>query len=390
MHYFTSITACYLPKARVLAQTLKKYNKNAVIHVAIADDLPQNFDLEKEDFDYIWQAQDFIKTANNDKWFFSHTVVELCTAIKAAAALHILQKTKAEKLIYLDPDIGVFGSLKPLEKMLNKKSLLLTPHQTAPALDLQGIIDEEICSLKHGVYNFGFFAVNNNKEGIRFLEWWNERLMNFCYDDIANGLFTDQKWGDLAPALFDFVHIVREPEYNVATWNLANRKISGNEIDGWKVNGRELKFYHFTGFDSGAHRIMLARHANPGDPVWNLSLWYENMLQKNGQKELGKVKFKYACYHNGTEILPSDRRIFRTRKDVFDYFDDPFGEECCRWMQARKVKEKSDILQTYKDMLKYKILYKLSIGKTRRKNKEKYRSCKKELQDWQKIINNAA
>ena len=219
MHFFTSVTTCYLPKARVLASTLKKHNPDAVMHLVISDDLPEGFDLTKKDFDYVWIAEDFIKSENNKKWFYMHTVVELCTAVKGAAALHILQKTNAEKLIYLDPDIGVFDNLDSLGDMLDKSSVLLTPHQIDPSVSKQGIIDEEICSLKHGVYKFGFFAVRNDENGLKFLSWWNDRLMEFCYDDIPNGLFTDQKWGDIAPALFEFVKIIHEPEYNVATWN---------------------------------------------------------------------------------------------------------------------------------------------------------------------------
>lgn len=99
MHFFTSITTCYLPKARILASTLKKHNPDSVMHLVVSDDLPESFDLTKEDFDYVWSAEDFIKTENNKKWFYMHTVVELCTAVKGAAALHILQKTNAEKLI---------------------------------------------------------------------------------------------------------------------------------------------------------------------------------------------------------------------------------------------------------------------------------------------------
>ena len=154
MHFFTSITTSYLPKARVLAETLKKTNPDAIMHLVVSDDLPADFDIKKENFDYVWYAEDFIKTENNNKWFFLHTVVELCTAVKGAAALHILKETKADKIIYLDPDIGVFNDLTPMSKMLDKNSVLLTPHQTEPVTSKENIINDEICSLKHGVYNF--------------------------------------------------------------------------------------------------------------------------------------------------------------------------------------------------------------------------------------------
>lgn len=372
MHFFTSITTSYLPKARVLAETLKKTNPDAIMHLVVSDDLPAEFDIKKEKFDYVWYAEDFIKTENNNKWFFLHTVVELCTAVKGAAALHILKETKADKIIYLDPDIGVFNDLTPLSKMLDKNSVLLTPHQIEPAVSKRGVIDEEICSLKHGVYNFGFFAVKNDKNGLKFLNWWNDRLMDFCFDDIPNGIFTDQKWGDLAPALFDFVKIIHEPEYNVATWNLATRTVTGNEKDGWFVNGKPLRFYHFTGFDSGAHRIMLAQHAKPGDPVWNLSLMYEEMMNNNGQEKYGKTQFKYAFYNNGEKIEKNDRKLFRIRTDVYNYFDNPFDNECYLWMRENNRTDITDVLSICNNFKKYKLLRKFSVGKSHKKYKQKH------------------
>lgn len=386
MHFFTSITTSYLPKARVLAKSLKKYNPDAVMHLVIADDLPFDFNLENEPFDYIWKAEDFIKTENNAKWFFMHNVVELCTAIKGAAALHILKETGTNKLIYLDPDIAVFDNLSELSFMLDNNSLLLTPHQIEPATDFKGVEDEEICSLKHGIYNFGFFAVKNDDNGMKFLNWWNSRLMNFCYDDIPNGLFTDQKWGDLIPALFEFVKIIRTPEYNVATWNLATRKIEGDEIKGWKVNGRALKFYHFTGFDSGAHRIVLSHYAKQNDPVWNLSLWYEKQIYENGQAELGKSIFKYARYKNGKQILREHRAIFRKRQDLYDYFDNPFCDECCCWMEANCGKKVQNVIDIFYNMFKFKLLYKFSVFNARSRNKKMYKYYKGQLDRVQNVI----
>lgn len=379
MHFFTSITTSYLPKARVLAKTLKQHNKDAIMHLVVSDDLPDSFDIKKEPFDYVWYAEDFIKQDNNKKWFFSHTVVELCTAVKGAAALHILKQTKADKLVYLDPDIGVFDDLTPLSKMLDKNSLLLTPHQIEPAVSMRGIIDEEICSLMYGIYNFGFFAVKNDDSGLKFLNWWNSRLMDFCYDDIPHGLFTDQKWGDMIPALFDFVHIIHDPAYNVATWNLATRKVTGNEKDGWFVNGKPLRFYHFTGFDSGAHRIMLAQHAKETDPVWKLSLMYEKMMYENGQAELGKTVFKYGFYENGKKIDKQDRILFRKNLHIYNRFENPFSEDTYKWMRKHENRIKYESVYLWKKMKKYKFLSSLLFVFPNNKFNKKYLDYKNKL-----------
>lgn len=371
MYFFTSITTCYLPKARVLAETLKKHNPNAIMHLVISDDLPKDFDLQNEDFDYVWNAEDFISTKNNKQWFYEHTVVELCTAVKPAAALHIFKHTDAKEIVFLDPDIAVFGSLDALHDELQENSVLITPHQVDPAVTDAGVRDEEICSLKYGVFNFGFFAVRRDAEGMRFLNWWNERLMKYCYDDIPNGLFTDQKWGDLIPALFACAKVLRNVEYNVATWNLATRKITGDENKGWYVNGNPLKFYHFTGFDPGAHRIMLAQHAKQGDPAWSLSLQYEKWIEEKGQSKLGKIPYKYAFYENGEKILKEHRLVFRQRTDLQNVFENPFDDSCYHWMRANlgKLNVKTFMLTYYSTY----IASKLTFGNTRMKFKNRVR-----------------
>ena len=48
------------------------------------------------------------------------------------------------------------------------------------------------------------------------INWWAERLYLFCYDDIQNGVFTDQKWIDLAPCFFD-TYIFKHHGYDFAT-----------------------------------------------------------------------------------------------------------------------------------------------------------------------------
>lgn len=388
MHFYTSITTCYLPKARVLVETLKRYNPDAVMHLVMADDLPEEFDLEKELFDYVWYAEDFIKTNNNKQWFYEHTVVELCTAIKPAAAIHILKNTDANEIVFLDPDIAVYGNLDELQEKLQTHSLLLTPHQIDPAITDIGVRNDEICSLKHGVFNFGFFAVKRNEEGLRFLNWWNSRLMDYCYDDIPNGLFTDQKWGNLIPCFFDFCYILRGVEYNVATWNLATRTLTGNRNTGWFVNDRPLKFFHFTGLDSGAHRIMLSQFAKQGEPAWEISQQYENWLYENGQEELGKVPYKFSFYRNGEKILKQERGLFRQNEELKKIFNDPFSEECFYWMKNNFQKIN---IKTFSFM--YFISYfmsKITLGRVRLKYRAKVKRCRKIMDEVNRLIGNGA
>lgn len=144
---------------------------------------------------------------------FFHSVVELCTAVKGQALVHFLNEG-SKKVVYLDPDIVVYDNLSEIEKLLDDHSIILTPHQAVPEEGHDNIVSNEVASLNHGIYNFGFYAVSNTQEGREFSRWWRDRLLDYCYDDIPNGIFTDQRWGNLVPAFFPSCYILRNPEYN--------------------------------------------------------------------------------------------------------------------------------------------------------------------------------
>ncbi|MQI61666.1 glycosyl transferase, partial [Escherichia coli] len=148
-----------------------------------------------------------------------------------------------------------------------------------PETSLSAVMDNEICSLKHGVYNLGFCAVAATDVGLSFAKWWGERIYHFCRADIPNGLFTDQRWIDLVPAFFSDVAIMRSSRHNVATWNLTTREFTVDEQGNYFVDGEPLGFYHFTGFDSGAHRIMATKNAGENSDVHKLINWYDDQTK---------------------------------------------------------------------------------------------------------------
>lgn len=323
MHFYTSININYLPKARVLAKSVKEYCKDSKFSLVLADDIPKEINLEDEPFDEIVLVDQLgIDVPNLKLWIFQHTVVELCTAVKGPALVKFL-KEGSDKVVYLDPDITVFDDLECLSELLDNYDVILTPHQTIPEKVKQDIINNEICSLKHGIYNYGFYAVKNSANGLRYAEWWRDRLIEFCYDDIPNGIFTDQRWGDLAPAMFDGIFIWKDPGCNVSTWNLTNRQIT-KENGNYYVNGSKLKFYHFSGFDSGAQKIMLDLYAKDNPYLYELRDWYIGRQDAEEQKKYGNGygKSRYNFYDNGEIVKKEERQMMRNRMDLLEYFKD--------------------------------------------------------------------
>jgi hypothetical protein len=233
----------------------------------------------------------------------------------------------------------VFGPLDDLLSRLQQRAILLTPHQTEPDTEWQAIIDDEICSLIHGVFNMGFLAVRPENEGRRFLDWWAQRLLHFCYDDKAGGLFTDQRWVDLAPCFFTDLEVVRDPQYNVATWNLSHRRATGTAPYDIIIEGRPLGFYHFSGLDSGAQEIMLERYGAHSPVLFELRKWYLDECDRLGQARYARRACVYGRYSNGTPVALAERLLYRHRQDLQAAFPDPFdardpGASYLHWYRA--------------------------------------------------------
>ena len=283
VHAFTSFSYSYLDRARVLANTLKSLHPDWILWAVVTDKCPEGMDhaWEEEEFDRVLSVYDLIP-ANTEQWLFGHNVVEACTAVKGAACVKILSEHDCEKLFYFDPDIAIFNPMDEVLDLLDVNSIVLTPHQLQgePRQAIQAIQDNELTSLTHGVYNLGFIAIANDSEGRRFASWWDDRLRDWCHDRKEIGVFVDQKWCDLVPCFFDGVKILRDPGYNVASWNLSHRTV-GFDADGMlTVNDRPLRFFHFTKLGPIGD-IMTQRYAQDNFEVYELWLWYSLVKRRS-------------------------------------------------------------------------------------------------------------
>ena len=338
---FTSAALNYLPKIRVLFSSLRYHHPNWNLQLLLAESLTDELDIETEPFDVIVPFTD-LGIPNYHPWSFCHTLTELATAIKPFMLLSLLsQSNEADKIIYLDPDIAVFSPLHDVIAALESAAIVLTPHQTKPETDLDAVIDNEIGSLKHGVSNLGFLAIRNSPTAKQFANWWSQRCYFFCRADICNGLFTDQRWIDLVPGLFEDVKILHSSRLNLSTWNITTRELGRDANKGYLVDEEQLGFYHFTGFDSGAHRLMALKNGKGNPHLEDIIRWYEKQLKKNGSGS--NAMWPLAHYSNGSEIQDRHRQLYRHRVDLQRAYPDPYDANgYLKWWSAHG--EKSYVL----------------------------------------------
>ena len=328
MIYFTSICSNYLPKAMALAESVKRHCKDATFVLCLVEREVPQVARDFPHFDEIILARD-AGWEEFDKFMFRHSIVEASTAVKPQFMRNLLVRfPEKDKFVYLDPDVLAYSDFEELERTLDTESIVVCPHLLRP-----GNIDMEISSLAHGTYNLGFVAVRRSDNAQRFLDWWAERLFLFCYDDKSRGIFTDQKWIDLAPSFFD-VLILKHHGYDFATWSLLGsdlRRIG----DGHVVNGDPLRFIHFSGLDSGMIDRAMGWWLTKDNRADFEALYreYLGLLERHGQATLGKTPWSYANYADGGKISNKARVAYRDPA-LWEKIPQPFASSDAEIMAA--------------------------------------------------------
>ena len=320
---YSSFTYSYLNRARVLFRSLRRFHPTWELVALITDQPPRGFklDVEREDFDRVVLAEE-LGIADFQSWMFKHDVVEVCTAVKGPF-LHQACASGADIVMYLDPDTALLNSLDPLVELLGTDDILLTPHLVDPNDEHSAILDNDLSASRTGIFNLGFVAIRTRGEGARFAKWWNDRLLTYCYDDMPNGLFVDQRWCDHVPALFDGVKIVRDPGYNVASWNLSTRKVAISKGGDITVNGVPLRFWHFTKLGPTGD-AMTKRYAGNNFEVYEIWRWYKAAVDAMTEASIPERYWAFDTFSDGTAIKKPHRVLYRERGDLQQRFPDPF------------------------------------------------------------------
>jgi len=249
---------------------------------------------------------------NMRAFLFRYDILELNTAVKPSMFAH-LRERGYQRVIYLDPDILVVDRLVELEKLLDDgAAVVVTPHLTAPLDD--GFRPSEFDILQAGTYNLGFLAIADRPAADAFIAWWQDKLEYGAASDQEGGLFTDQKWVDLAPGMFGGFALLRDPGYNLAYWNLSHRPVTKRDGQ-WMAGGSPLRFFHFSGFDP-ADPAPFSRHQNRYTletigPARELATDYAARLLRHGYLESRTRPYAFGTFNDGTPIPSAIRWMYR-------------------------------------------------------------------------------
>lgn len=317
MIIFTSICKNYAHKARTLAESIKENMPDTKFFICLTEK-EKGTEMIHPCVDEVILAKDMWE-GNFNQFIYKHTIVEASTAVKGQFFRYLLKTYPEEnQFIYLDPDCYVYSDFIELKQLLIERPIILCPHLLQP-----GNIDMELSSTAHGVYNLGFLAINNSEEAKRFIDWWADRLYLFCYDDIQRGIFTDQKWIDLAPCFFD-VEILKHRGYDFATWSLLDCGMT-NEGDNYFIKGDPLRFIHFSGYGTVIENCMKNWLPDGSHPFKNLYKEYQILHERNNSDNISSYEWSYSHYYSGEKIDDSLRNKYRNNSDVMFDILNPFS-----------------------------------------------------------------
>jgi hypothetical protein len=152
---------------------------------------------------------------------------------------------EARRITYHDSDLYYFSDPKFLEQEHADDAIVLTPHRFPPRLADRN---------RFGRFNAGWVSAGCGAEGLRFIDWWRARCIEWCRLELQGDRFADQKYLDRVPDLFSHVSILDHPGVNLAPWNIEEADIRQSS-DSVVVDGKPLVLFHFHGLRRVLYRI---------------------------------------------------------------------------------------------------------------------------------------
>lgn len=157
------------------------------------------------------------------------TLGEYCWTCTPSIIKFCIEKFNLEMCTYLDADLYFFSD--PSLLLLNfDEDVLITPHNYTPKFDQTDT---------SGIYCVQFMPFKNNLNGMKVLNWWRDKCIEWCFNRHEEGRFGDQMYLDDWPTRFENIKVDNTRGLGVAPWNIQNFEYKSND---------EILFYHFHDF----------------------------------------------------------------------------------------------------------------------------------------------
>jgi len=192
----------------------------------------------------------------------TRAIGEYCWTCTSSTILYSIQKFNLTNCTYLDADMQFFSNPRVLVDEMGDNSVLITEHRYTKEYDQ---------SAESGIYCVQFVTFKNDEKGMKVLNWWRNRCLEWCFNRAEDGKFGDQKYLDDWPTRFEGVHELQHLGGGIAPWNVqqysfksVNGKLIGSETK--SGNQFDVVFFHFHGVKYYDHDIVMLSH-----PLYDLT-----------------------------------------------------------------------------------------------------------------------
>ncbi len=242
-HYYCSLFSReYAYKGVLLYNSLLQHDKDFHFFIVCMDEeakllfenmnmeratLISIFDIEKSDPELLE-----VKDTRNDK--------EYCWTAKGSILLYILIRfLDIDHIVHVDGDTCFYSDPKPIFDEWSSHSIMLTGERWREG--------QKNYTEKYGKYNAGFMGFKRDKEALRCLRYYRQKLIKWCYDKHENGLWSDQLHMNDWAQRFENVIVLKNLGVNINPYIIKGCRVRKHGSDIY-INGHKLILYHSYGF----------------------------------------------------------------------------------------------------------------------------------------------
>jgi len=239
MHrYCTLFDRNYLSRGLALHRSLVRHGGDFTLHVLCLDPATRDallaLSLSRVELISIDELEDWdheLRAAREGR-----TPAEFYFTCKPVLLGYLAERhPNSDRLSYLDSDLYFFSDASAVERECGGSAVALTPHRFS---------ELSASRRRFGEFNAGWLSVGRGAEARRFIAWWRDRCIEWCYLVVEPTRFGDQKYLDQVPTVFPDTKIVSHPGMNAGPWNLDPRRVASRK-GGVMIDGLPLVFFHF-------------------------------------------------------------------------------------------------------------------------------------------------
>lgn len=160
----------------------------------------------------------------------------LLTALPSWLQHLFASRPELTRLTYIDADLYFFSDPSYVFEEIGAVPVAVTPHRYPPRF--AGL------ESRYGRCNDGWMTFNRSPAALDFIAWWRERCLEWCFNRVEPGRFTEQAYLDHWPGRGVFTEIGHRG-VNAGPWNLESFPMSWD--GGVVIGGDRLACFHFSG-----------------------------------------------------------------------------------------------------------------------------------------------